>query len=64
MEGTPIEVIKRWIGHCSQEMVQLYTHLRADLTRDELARMPDFARKNASKIVEIAPVAPQLAIAV
>ena len=64
MAGTPIEVIKRWIGHSSDEMVQLYTHLRPDFMRDELARVPDFSPKNASKIVEIAPVAPQLAVAV
>jgi hypothetical protein len=35
-------------------------NLRPDFMRDEL----DFAPKNVSKIVEIAPVAPQLAVAV
>jgi integrase len=64
MAGTPIEVIKKWIGHGSEEMIRRYTHLRPDFMRDELARVPDFAPKNASKIVEIAPVAPQLAVAV
>jgi len=64
MAGTPIEVIKKWIGHGSEEMIRRYTHLRPDLMRDELARVPDFAPKNASRIVEIAPVAPQLAVAV
>jgi len=64
MAGTPIEVIKKWIGHGSEEMIRRYTHLRPDFMRDELARVPDFAPKNASKIVEIAPVAPQLAFAV
>jgi len=62
--GTPIEVIKKWIGHGSEEMIRRYTHLRPDFMRDELARVPDFAPKNVSKIVEIAPVAPQLAVAV
>ena len=64
MAGTPIEVIKKWIGHGSEEMIRRYTHLRPDFMRDELARVPDFAPKNALKIVEIAPVAPQLAVAV
>lgn len=64
MAGTPIEVIKKWVGHSSEEMIRRYTHLRPDFMRDELARVPDFAPKNASKIVEIAPVAPQLAVAV
>jgi integrase len=64
MAGTPIEVIKKWVGHGSEEMIRRYAHLRPDFMRDELARVPDFAPKNASKIVEIAPVAPQLAVAV
>ncbi len=50
--------------HGSEEMIRRYTHLRPDFMRDELARVPDFTPKNASKIVEIAPVAPQLAVAV
>src|SRR5712671_7463397 len=64
MAGTAIEVIKKWIGHGSEEMIRRYTHLRPDFMRAELARVPDFASKNASKIVEIDPVAPQLAVAV
>jgi integrase len=64
MAGTPIEVIKKWVGHGSEEIIRRYTHLRPDFIRDELARVPDFAPKNVSKIVEIAPVAPQLAVAV
>ena len=50
--------------HGSEEMIRRYTHLRPDFMRDELARVSDFTPKNASKIVEIAPVAPQLAVAV
>jgi hypothetical protein len=53
MAGTPIEVIKKWIGHGSEEMIRRYSHLRPDFMRDELARVPDFAPKNASKIVEM-----------
>jgi hypothetical protein len=47
-----------------RSMIPRYTHLRPDFMRDELARVPDFTPKNAAKIVEIAPVAPQLAVAV
>ena len=64
MAATPIEVIKKWVGHGSEEMIRRYTHLRPDFMRDELARVSDFAPKNLSKIVEIASVAPQLAVAV
>jgi integrase len=64
MAGTPIEVIKKWIGHGSEERIRRYTHLRPDFMRGELARVPDFAPNNVSKIVAIAPVAPQLAVAV
>jgi integrase len=64
MARTPIEVIKKWVGHGSEEMMRRYTHLRPDFMRDELARVPDFASRTASKITEIAPVAPQLAVAV
>jgi hypothetical protein len=45
-------------------MIRRYTHLRPDFMRDELARVPDFALKTVTKITEIAPVAPQLAVAV
>jgi hypothetical protein len=45
--------LKKWIGHGSEEMIRRYTHLRPDFMRDELARVPDFAPKNASKIVEM-----------
>src|SRR5207249_11642116 len=64
MAGTPIEVIKKWIGHCSQEFGAT---LRVSTCRPHAGRTrqnADFASKNASKIAEIAPVAPQLAIAV
>jgi len=64
MGGTPIRVFKKWIGHGSEEMISRYPHLCSDFMWDKLARVPDFAPKDASKIVEIAPVAPRLAVAV
>jgi hypothetical protein len=48
----------------SEKMIRRYTHLRPDYMRDEFARVPDFPSETASKIAEIAPVAPQLAVAV
>jgi integrase len=42
MAGTPVEVIKKWIGHGSEEMIRRYTHLRPDFMQNELARVPDF----------------------
>jgi hypothetical protein len=54
MAGTPMVVIKKWIGHSSEEMVNLYTHLRPDFMQDELARVPNFNSESGSKIAEIA----------
>ena len=48
----------------SEEMIRRYTHLRPDFMRDELARVPDFDLKTVTKITKIAPVAPQLTVAV
>jgi hypothetical protein len=50
MAGTAGEVIKKWIGHGSEEMIRRNTHLRADFMQDELARVPDFAPEIASKV--------------
>jgi hypothetical protein len=58
--GTAIEVIKKWIGHGSEEMIRRYTHLRPDFTQGELARVPDFALEFASKIAVIDPFDPKL----
>ena len=61
MSGTPMAVIKKWIGHGSEEMVNRYTHLPPDFMRDELARVPDFAMQSRPKTVEIAHFDPQVA---
>jgi integrase len=34
MAGTPIVVIKKWIGHGSDEMVNRYTYLRPDFKQE------------------------------
>jgi integrase len=60
MAGTAIEVIKKWIGHGSEEMIRRYTHLRPDFMQDELARVPDFALEFGSKIAVIDPFDPEL----
>ena len=51
--GTPIEIIKRWIGHGSEEMIRRYTHLHPTYCKDVMAKIPTV----------IAPIAPQLAVA-
>ena len=60
MAGTAIEVIKKWIGHGSEEMIRHYTHLRPDFMRDELARVPDFSLEIGSRIAVIDPFDPKL----
>jgi integrase len=60
MAATPMAVIKKWIGHGSEEMVNLYTHLRPDFMQDELARVPDFAGEFGSKTAVIDPFDPKL----
>ena len=47
MAGTSIEVIKKWIGHGSEEMIRRYTHLRPDFMQAELEKVPDFGPKIA-----------------
>jgi integrase len=60
MAGTPMAVIKKWIGHGSEDMVNRYTHLRPDFMRDELARVPDFTPESGPKIAEIDPFDPAM----
>jgi integrase len=38
--NTPVETIRAWIGHGSDPMVRLYTHLRPDYRRRVLAAIP------------------------
>ena len=63
MAGTPMAVIKKWIGHGSEEMVNRYTHLRPDFMQDELARLPDFAPEFGPKVAEFDPIDPRTGIA-
>lgn len=37
---TPLEIIKRWIGHGSEEMIRRYTHLRPTDRQDVMSRLP------------------------
>lgn len=60
MAGTATEVIKKWIGHGSEEMIRRYTHLRPDFMQDELSRVPDFAVEIGSKVAVIDPFDPKL----
>lgn len=38
--GTPVEVIKAWVGHGSERMVRRYTHLRPMYRSSVLASIP------------------------
>jgi len=51
MAGTAIEVINKWVGHGSQEMIRRYTHLRQDFMRDELARVLILLLKLVQKLL-------------
>ena len=37
---TPLEIIKRWIGHGSEEMIRRYTHLHPTYRKEVMARLP------------------------
>jgi integrase len=63
MAGTPVEVIKKWIGHGSEEMIRRYTHLRPDFMQNELARVPNFLNTE-KKTVEFNPINPITQVAV
>jgi integrase len=63
MAGTSIEVIKKWIGHGSEEMIRRYTHLRPDFMQSEVEKVPDYESKLGSKIAVIDPVDPQIVVA-
>jgi len=63
MAGTPMAVIKKWIGHGSEEMVNRYTHLRPDFMRDELARVPDFTSEFGPKVAVFDPIDPRSVVA-
>jgi len=51
---TPVEIIKRWIGHGSEQMIRRYTHLHPTYFKGVMARIPTV----------IAPFAPAIGAAV
>ena len=56
---TPVEVIKAWIGHGSERMVRLYTHLRPQYRSRVLASIPSLV---GNKIDVFDPLTPLLHI--
>ena len=50
--NVPVETIRAWIGHGSDEMVKLYTHLRPEYRKKVLAQVPSLTS-------EFHPVHPQ-----
>jgi hypothetical protein len=59
MAGTPMVVIKKWVGHGSEAMANLYTLLRPDFMQSELDKVPDHAPKFGAKNAKFEPVDPQ-----
>ncbi len=37
---TPLEIIKRWIGHGSEQMIHVYTHLHPTYRKEVIAKLP------------------------
>jgi integrase len=42
-EGCNLELIKRWIGHGSDEMIRRYLHLRPEYGQSQLRQLPEMA---------------------
>ena len=63
MAGTSIEVIKKSIGHGSEEMIRRYIHLRPDFMQSELEKVPDYVPKLGTKIGVFDPIDPQIVVA-
>jgi hypothetical protein len=61
--NTPIETIRVWIGHGSDQMVRLYTHLRAEYRKRVLSAIPALFGIQTSVIAPIAPAVSQGVVA-
>lgn len=53
MNATPLEIIKKWIGHGSDAMIRRYMHLHPKYFKEQMAMLP----------AVIAPLDPQMAAA-
>jgi integrase len=54
--NTPIETIRAWIGHGSDQMVRLYTHLRPEYRKRVLSTIPELFGIQSSVIAPVAPL--------
>jgi integrase len=54
--NTPIETIRAWIGHGSDQMVRLYTRLRPDYRKRVLSAIPELFGNQSSVIAPVAPL--------
>lgn len=57
--NTPIETIRAWIGHGSDEMVKLYTHLRPEYRKRVLSAIPSLLhpvhpQQNVGELAQVA----------
>ena len=55
-EPTPIETIRAWMGHGSDQMVRLYTHLRPEYRKRVLSGIPELFGNESSVIAPVAPL--------
>jgi integrase len=53
--NTPIETIRTWIGHGSDQMVRLYTHLRPEYRKRILSAIPALFGIQTSVIAPLPP---------
>jgi integrase len=51
--NTPIETIRAWIGHGSDQMVRLYTHLRPEYRKRVLSAIPQLFGNQSSVIDQL-----------
>lgn len=53
--NTPVEVIKAWVGHGSERMVRIYTHLRPLYRSSVLASIPSLIGSKVARLTHIDP---------
>ncbi len=41
LNGTPVSVVKEWVGHVSQEMLNLYTHIHNNASQTAMQRLSE-----------------------
>jgi len=58
-QGVNVALIRKWVGHGSQQMIDHYTHLSPDYGQDEMRRLPSVA-DSFTKTLETDPFDPKI----